>query len=129
MDFDDPTTRRGAFLVLCLGARAGLAAAARYHIESAPVRWVLVAFAATACLGWLTLFVSRLRLSAPEAGARGTWWHGLRPVHAALYAAFVLLAARPHAAERSYAWVPLGTDVALALAAWLAHGRHQPSGG
>ena len=126
MDFTDPTTRRAAFLVACLGARTTLAAAARYHIEWAPVRWALVSFAATACLGWLWLFAFRRRMAAPEAGATGTWWHGLRPVHAALYAAFVLLATRSSAGERAYAWVPLSVDVALALVAWFAHGRYRP---
>jgi len=124
--FTDPTTRRTAFLVACLGARSALAAAARYHIEWAPARWALVSFAATACLGWLRLFAYRQRMAAPEAGATGTWWHGLRPVHAALYAAFVLLATRSTAGERAYAWVPLGIDAALAVVAWFAHGRHRP---
>lgn len=125
VDFADPTTRRAAFLVACLGARSALAAAARYCIESAPVRLALVIFAATASLGWLRLFAFRQRMAAPEAGATGTWWHGLRPVHAALYAAFVVLATRSTASERAYAWVPLGVDVALAVVAWFAHGRHK----
>ena len=125
MDFTDPTTRRIAFLVLCLGARAGLAAAARYLIERPLVRWGLVAFAALSSLGWLRLFLLKGRMNAPEAGGGGTWWHPLRPVHAALYAAFVLLAVRKDSDERQYAWVPLGVDVAVGLVAWLAHARYQ----
>lgn len=126
IDFTDPTTRRVAFLVACLGARFTLAATARHYIESTPVRWALVCFVAISSLGWLRLFVLRGRMNAPEAGVTGTWWHGLRPVHAALYASFVILATRSAVDERAYAWVPLGVDVALAVVAWFAHERHEP---
>lgn len=123
--FDDPTVRRSAFLVLCLGSRAGLAAAAWARIEYPPLRWGLVGLAGMACLGWLRLYAFRLRLEAPEAGGGGTWWHSLRPVHAALYAAFVLIATSRQVSERRYAWVPLGVDVLLAICAWVAHGRYR----
>ena len=65
-------------------------------------------------VGITTVYVFGLRKQAVEAGGPA-WWDNLRPYHGALLLLGGALAAR----KSRWAPVPLGADVALAVAAWL----------
>ena len=61
-------------------------------------------------IGFLYLFFSNKRLSAPESGGK-TWWAPLRLIHGFLYMAASIYAFR---GER-FAWIPLSLDVLFGL--------------
>ena len=117
--FDDPFRRSVVFLVFCIGARTGLAFAASRpaYMSDWRARYPMCLFAGVAALGWLDLYRRGARMDAVEAGPSGTWWNGLRPVHAGLYLAFVVMAMAERA--RAYAWAPLAADVVVAITAWV----------
>ena len=66
------------------------------------------------------IWLGDLRPVGLESSAPGgrVWWNDLRPVHAALWAAFAWSAW--HGAQET-AWRALAADVALGLAAWTVH--------
>lgn len=104
------------FLLFCIPARIGLfLLSTRAPGEYVPA---LGALFAGIGLSFLYLFATNSRLDAPEAGGKGTWWHGLRPIHGILYlsAGVILLTGQPS----KYAAACLGTDVLLGLGAHAA---------
>lgn len=95
------------------------------------VRVAIVVVAARVALDWLPLLglaaavggIGLIRAYALNTDAPGAvfgsrpWWNGLRPVHGALYLAFAVLAV----ARVRLAWTVLAADVALGVAAFVAH--------
>lgn len=104
------------FLAGCLGARAALA----YATYSArDPRWVraLAAAALAIAAGFFVIYANGWRATGPETFGDPIWWDALRPLHGTLYLASGLLALR----GSRLAWAPLGVDVAVGFAAFLAH--------
>jgi hypothetical protein len=66
-------------------------------------------------LGWKYIYISNLRQTGPEVFGGKIWWNSLRPVHAALYTAFIFMAIR----EDPDAYIPLLIDPLLGLVAFL----------
>ena len=109
--------RVAMFLVGCVGARAGLAYAAWRLRASRAAMAALAAFAAAVAVGFAAIYLAGWRRTGPEVFGGRIWWNALRPAHAALYAAFALMALR----DPGVAWGALALDAALGLAAWAAH--------
>ena len=70
------------FILGCIPARLGLAYAASRNLFSP---WLQVAFLVIG-FGFITLYASNSRLSAPEGGGT-TWWSPYRIVHGLMYIA------------------------------------------
>jgi len=104
------------FLTGCIGSRAALA----YLAAHASDGWLRVMgwLAAVIACGFMAIYVGKLRPTGIETGGACIWWDSLRPVHAAMYAAFAWYAV--HGA-RDTAWKFLAADVTLGLAAWTVH--------
>ena len=99
------------FVLLCIPTRISLVVLAqRASVETVKAMGYV---ALLPVMGFLTLFASDGR----STGAFGqpVWWNALRPVHAALYAVFSILAI----AEKPLAWLPLAIDVLLGVIAFV----------
>lgn len=111
--------RRIAFLVGCMGSRFGLT----YLAATASPRvlpWMGAA-ALVVAAGFATIHVMGWRRTGLEVGGERIWWDALRPVHAALWALFAVLAL----ASAPRAWTVLLVDTLLGLAAYIArHATH-----
>jgi len=99
------------FLLLCIPARIGLFLLATRGPEFSriPLGSVLTAIG----LSFVYLYVTKSRMSAPEAGGK-TWWNSLRPVHALLY---LVAGTSLLNGNRKIAGAALGTDVLIGLGA------------
>lgn len=106
--------RAALFLVGCLGSRAALAWAAHALAASPWLRALGLGGLAIAA-GFFAIFAMGWRRTGPEVFGGRIWWDDLRPVHGALYLAFAALALL----GRPGAWVPLGVDAAVGLAAFV----------
>ena len=98
-----------AFLLLCIPARIGIAAASQYI----PERYLNVYAAALLAIGcsFIYLFVTNSRLSAPEAGGR-TWWASYRIIIGFLYIAAAVYAFQ---GLRELIWIPLAMDIVFGI--------------
>ena len=108
-------TRRIAFLVGCMGSRFGLA----YLAAVAPPRalpWMGAA-ALVVAAGFAAIHVMGWRRTGAEVGGGRIWWDALRPVHAALWALFAVMAL----ASAPQAWSVLLADTLLGLTAFVLH--------
>lgn len=108
--------RVALFLVGCMGSRAMLV----YLAATVPLTWLkfMGALAALVALGFTAIYLGGLRPTGPETGGQPIWWDNLRPVHAALYAAFAYYA---WVGDRRMAWTALAVDAAIGLASYTAH--------
>jgi hypothetical protein len=102
------------FLLGCMGARLAIA----FLAKTIPLDYLpYMGFPALAiAAGFAAIYVGGLRPTGIEVGGGRIWWDALRPVHAALWTLFALLAFRK---QRS-AWLVLLADALLGLAAFLA---------
>ena len=78
--------------------------------------------AALVAIGFTTVYMGGLRQTGVETEGEPIWWNSLRPVHAALYAAFAYCA---WTGRRQLVWATLLLDVAIGLASFLHH--HGPA--
>lgn len=101
------------FFCACIPARIVIAyvaskmSAENLRLAAWPLFLVAVAF------GYL--FFTDSRMNAPEGGGV-TWWANYRLVHAALYGAAAVYAAR----GQREAWIPLAIDVAFGVLLWIS---------
>ena len=110
----DPLIKRVMmFLFGCMGARFALVAVAKYlpsdylPLMAIPAFALAIGFAAIYAFGW--------RKTGIEVGGDVIWWNALRPVHAALWFTFGVLAL----ARRADAWIVLLIDTLIGLFAFL----------
>ena len=96
-------------------ARFGLVYLA-YALPTRYLPWMGIA-AAVIASGFFLIYVNGWRKTGMETGGQRIWWNDLRPVHAALWFAFAVLAL----ARQRKAWVVLLLDTLLGLAAFTAH--------
>lgn len=121
-----PSVRSAVFIVGCLGSRLLLTLVARHFTVARPAgnatalpRLALAVAALAVAGGLLAHYWFGTRPVAFEAGGR-VWWNSVRPVHAALFAGFAVLAlASP--GYRRYAWLFLLADWLFAVAVWVTH--------
>ena len=108
--------RMAMFLVGCIGTRTLLV----YLAATVPPVWlkVMAVLGGLVVAGFTAIYVGGLRQTGLETGGQPIWWNSLRPVHAALYAAFAYYA---WTGQRQTAWVTLLLDVAIGLASFLYH--------
>lgn len=106
-----------AFLLGCIGVRAGLTAWAA--VASPEVLRGLGFFALVPVAGWLWIMLVSGRDRGLEAPGGRIWWQALRPLHAALWGTFAALAI----SGNRHAWTVLAADTTLGLAAWSFYPR------
>lgn len=108
------TQRFYYFLFGCIGTRLLIAFIAKYvgekHIDYLPY---LGAVALIPAIGFSYLYVSGARPTGPEAGGE-IWWNWARPVHAAFFFMFAILAFN----KNPKAWIVLLANVAFAFTNW-----------
>jgi len=112
-----PVSTRALVFLLCIATRIGFVLAAAF-VDPRSI-WLPI-FGILGLLGGAGLLNAYLKRGAAAPGAIfGTraWWNGLRPVHAALYMAFGVLAI----ARVRLAWTLLAADVAIGVVAFVAH--------
>jgi len=106
--------KRLLFLVGCIGPRLLFALLAKKCNSLLPIMGI---FGLMIAFGLMYFYFSGSRTSGPETFGDKIWWNDLRPVHAAFYFMFALLAL--HKSE--YAYIPLLIDVSFGLIAYLVH--------
>jgi hypothetical protein len=68
-------------------------------------------------VGFTYIYVNELRKTGIETDGKAIWWDHLRPVHAALYYIFAVMALR----KQGNAYVPLLLDVIIGFLAFVNH--------
>lgn len=101
-----------AFLLGCIPLRIALAFIAYKYPRVLPYMAVPALMIA---IGFAIIYTFKLRKTGLEVSGRKIWWDHLRPIHAAFFFLFAMLAFR----RSKYAWVPLALDVTLGLTAFL----------
>lgn len=101
------------FLVGCMGARFALT----YLAWRLPPKYLpVMGFPALAiAVGFATIYVMGWRQTGPEVRGDRIWWNSLRPIHAALWFTFAVLAF----AKQRDAWITLLVDTLIGLCAFL----------
>ena len=104
------------FVFGCIATRLALV----WAVARAPASWLpyLGALALIPAVGFATIYIGGLRKTGAEVFGDRIWWNDLRPVHAALYATFALMAMK---GMRGPAWKILLLDVCIGAVAFLAH--------
>lgn len=112
---NDTLWRICAFLFGCMGARFALTWVARV----VPLAWLPVMGlpAMVIAAGFAVIYINGWRKTGPEVRGGVIWWNALRPVHAALWFTFGVMAL----ARQRDAWVVLLVDTLIGLAAFSAY--------
>ena len=103
-----------AFLIGCIGIRLGFVVAAKKLPENI-VKWAALP-ASLLALAWILIYTFDLRPKGAEAGGV-IWWNQYRPIHAAMYASFAILAVT----RTDLAYIPLLIDVIFGLYLFVRH--------
>ena len=106
------------FLGGCIVSRTLITLAARQYPKLAQK---LALLSLIPVIGWLYIYFVSGRTTGPEVFGGTIWWNELRIPHAMLWSLFALYAWK----GKDYAWVPLGFDTILGLAAWYIHFRSE----
>lgn len=105
--------RWAMFLGLCIPARFLLAYIAS---KLSPRHLKIMGLILTGPLiGWIYIYLTKSRQTAGETFGAPVWWDDLRPIHAAFYLIFVLMALRGD--ENAY--IPLTIDPIFGLLAFI----------
>jgi hypothetical protein len=103
------------FLAGCIPARMGVVYLARTATtQTLPLMGFLALFPA---VGFLYFFLTGTRTTGPEVLGDRIWWNALRPLHAAFWAAFAVLALFGY----NKAWILLLIDVLVGISAFTLH--------
>lgn len=107
--------RWAMFLGLCIPARFLLAyIASKLSPEYLKIMGVILTIP---IIGWIYIYLTKSRQTGGETLGAPIWWDHLRPIHAALYFTFVMMALRGE--RKSY--IPLAIDPIIGLMAFLHH--------
>jgi len=98
-----------AFLLLCIPARILIALASRYIPDKYLVFYGI--FLLLIGLSFIYLFVTNLRMNAPEAGGK-TWWAPFRILIGFFY---ITAAIYSFQRRRNIIWVPLAMDIVFGI--------------
>ncbi len=99
------------FLIGCIGTRTAFVVLAKYT----PPNYLPYLGYIIPAIGFIYIFGTGARPTGPEVFGEHIWWNSLRPIHAALYLGFAYNAIN----QNTNAWMWLGADVLLGLAAFL----------
>jgi hypothetical protein len=105
------------FLLFCIPLRIFLAYLAK--TGSHRVQQIIAVFASAVAIGFMYIYVTGSRQVGAETFGAKIWWNHFRPIHAFLYAYFAWLVFV--ARDYENAWIPLGADVVVGLAASASH--------
>ena len=110
---NDTMWRMCMFLVGCMGTRFALT----YLAKRIPPAYlpVMGVPALAIALGFATIYVMGWRKTGAEVRGDRIWWNSLRPIHAALWFTFAVLAF----ARRRDAWIALLVDTLIGLSAFV----------
>ena len=111
------------FLFGCIGVRAAITYLAGTASEEKLK--LMGKIALIPALGFLLIWTMRWRRTGPETFGAPIWWDSLRPVHAALWGAFAVLALRGN----KNAYIFLAADTALGLIVWARRQQKQTTAG
>ena len=102
------------FLFGCIGSRLGLTGLSAHASGNllATLGWI----ALIPVVGWIYIIFVGKRDTGPEVFGDKIWWKPLRPIHAALWLAFAIMAIQ----QKSTAWIVLLIDTLFGLAAFVA---------
>lgn len=100
------------FLFGCIGSRLALTALSA-HV-SGKVLSILGWIALVPVIGWIYIIFVGKRDTGAEVFGDKIWWKNLRPIHAALWLAFAVMAIQ----QTSNAWIVLLIDTLFGLTAF-----------
>jgi hypothetical protein len=110
---DDIQSKRLAlFLVGCIGTRLTFVYMAKNNTEFLPFMGFIALLIAS---GLMYFYLSGTRTAGTEVFGEKIWWNHLRPIHAALYFTFAVLAIQ----NNKKAYILLFIDVLIGLGAEL----------
>ncbi len=104
--------RLALFLFGCIGTRLMFVYVAKTRTEFLPYMGFIAILIAA---GLMYFYLTGARTTGPEVFGEKIWWNNLRPVHAALYTTFAILAIQ----KNKKAYVPLFIDAMIGLGAEL----------
>lgn len=96
------------FLALCIPSRIALALGAREYPKE------LIPFALAFAIGSMYFYLTGTRTTGAETFGKPIWWNDMRPIHAFMWAAFVVAALQ----GKKWAWKLLAADVIIGLTAF-----------
>jgi len=110
---NDLQKRWAMFLGLCIPARFLLAyIASKLSPKHLKIMGIILTIP---IVGWVFIYLTKSRQTGGETLGAPIWWDHLRPIHAALYFIFVLMALR----GEKKAYIPLVIDPVIGLLAFL----------
>lgn len=77
------------FLLGCIPTRLLITYIAKTHLELLPYMAVI---AAITSIGFMSIYIFKLRKTGPEVFGDVIWWDSLRPIHSILWGLFAYLA-------------------------------------
>ena len=105
--------RFALFLMGCIGTRSLFVYIAKtVNVDYLPY---LGALALLPSLGFIIIYLFKLRETGAEVFGNKIWWNDLRPVHALLYLLFAIFALQ----KKTYSWIFLFIDVCIGLISFL----------
>ena len=100
------------FVVGCLGVRTAITWLAK---TAGPDKLKTMGrIALIPAVGFMVIYVGKLRRTGAEVAGEAIWWDRLRPLHALLWGGFAALALRGHRG----AWKLLALDTLIGAGAW-----------
>ena len=102
------------FLTLCMGSRYSLAYLSKTYLNLLPTLSILALFPA---IGFLVIYLFKLRKTGIETGGEIIYWDNFRPLHAVMFFLFSYLAYN----RNSDAWKVLFLDTTIGLIVFLKH--------
>ena len=97
-----------------MGTRSGLVYVAKTNPAQLPVLGRLAIFPA---IGFMLIYIFKLRQTGPEVSGELIWWDELRPLHALLWGTFAYLALK----SNLNAWKVLMTDTMVGFFSFVIH--------
>ena len=106
-----PTT---LFAFGCIPTRLAAVYVAKTYKKILPY---MAPIAVAIAVGFMVIYLFKLRETGAETFGEKIWWNHLRPVHSLLYGTFAYMAMY----HPESAWVPLMIDLLIGTAAWVNH--------
>ena len=103
------------FLVGCIGVRLFLVYIAKtISLKYLPYMGYIALLPA---IGFMTIYLTKMRKTGSEVFGGKIWWNDLRPVHSLLYGLFAISAI----SQSELSWIYLLVDVTIGLLSFIIH--------